>query len=56
MPRKMYSIDCTWLIGHGNDVNNLVTVDEVADNALPKRYVICKECYICKVYCTVNFR
>ncbi|KAJ6637356.1 hypothetical protein Bhyg_10086 [Pseudolycoriella hygida] len=36
MPRKIYSIDCTWLIGHGNDINNLVTVDEITKNALPK--------------------
>lgn len=39
MPRKVYSIDCTWLIGHGNDINNLVTVDEIVDKDLPKRYV-----------------
>lgn len=37
MPRKIYSIDCTWLIGHGNDINNLVSIDEIADNTLPKR-------------------
>ncbi|KAG4075970.1 hypothetical protein HA402_003796 [Bradysia odoriphaga] len=36
MPRKFCEIDCTWLIGHGNDINNLVTVDETTDNALPK--------------------
>ncbi len=39
MPRKIYSIDCTWLIGHGTDINNLVTVEEIADNVVPKRYV-----------------